>query len=293
MNRSTETVSPTLSSHCARILACGDLAAKLAAIPGDTPDLPESGPRPPARPARNPEIAMQPGSDPLPKPRDLHDPKARARCLARFAHHELVAVELLAWALLRWPQMPPGLRGMLAFTLGEEQDHCRLYLERLRDHGECLAGHPQSDYFWRQVAGIEQSGAGPRAFLAALGLTLEQANLDFSLVYRDAFRIAGDEATAQVCQRVHDDEIGHVRAAATWLERLSGEASTDLEAYLDAVPFPLCLARAKARRFDAAARRKAGLSEEFIEAVRGARSTQESGIPAKPRKAKPANASRT
>ena len=42
---------------------------------------------------------------------------------------------------------------------------------------------------------------------------------------------------------------------------------------------PLSLARAKARRFDAAARRRAGLGEDFIEAVRSARSTQEIGLP--------------
>jgi len=293
MNRPAETGtpgSPTLSSHCNRILSCGDLATKLEPIPDDVPDPSEPGLCPPDRPARSPEITMQPGSDPLPKPRDLRDPGARARCLARFAHHELVAVELFAWALLRWPQMPPGLRRTLASTLGEEQTHCRLYLERLSDHGERLANHPQSDYFWRQVAGIENSGDGPRGFLAAVGLTLEQANLDFSIVYRDAFRIAGDEATARVCQRVHEDEIGHVRAASSWLERLSGPGSTDLGAYLDAVPFPLSLARAKGRRFDVAARRKAGLSEEFIEAVRTARSTQESGLSAKSAKT---NAPRT
>ena len=38
------------------------------------------------------------------------------------------------------------------------------------------------------------------------------------------------------------------------------------------------LARAKARRFDRTARERAGLSEAFIEAVRTARSTQETGL---------------
>ena len=100
-----------------------------------------------------------------------------------------------------------------------------------------------------------------------MGLTLEQANLDFSALYRDAFREAGDEASADVCERVHQDEIRHVRIAGRWLRELSGDA-TDLEAYTAHVPFPFGPNRAKGRRFDANARREAGLSEAFIDAVR-------------------------
>jgi uncharacterized ferritin-like protein (DUF455 family) len=108
-----------------------------------------------------------------------------------------------------------------------------------------------------------------------MGLTLEQANLDFSLLYRDAFRAAGDEETARVCQQVHDDELRHVALAAGWLRRLDPDAAGELAAYEKAVPFPLSAARAKGRRFDAAARRRAGLEPEFIEHVRTARSSQE------------------
>jgi hypothetical protein len=50
-----------------------------------------------------------------------------------------------------------------------------------------------------------------------------------------------------------------------------------LEAYQEAVPYPLAAARAKGRRFDEAARRRAGLSGAFIAFVRGARSSQEQG----------------
>jgi hypothetical protein len=52
--------------------------------------------------------------------------------------------------------------------------------------------------------------------------------------------------------------------------------SGNLEAKLaPPVPYPLAAARAKGRRFDEAARRRAGLSGEFIAFVRGARSSQE------------------
>jgi uncharacterized ferritin-like protein (DUF455 family) len=259
--------APTLRAVCERVLLRGDLAAKLASAPTDLPDADPGPPRSVDRPARDSALELTSGAEKLPKPGALHDPGARARCLARFAHHELMAVELFAWALLRWPALPPGMRRALFHVLGEEQLHCRLYLERLEAHGSRLEEHPRSDYFWKHVGTIANADDGPRAFLCAMGLTLEQANLDFSALYRDAFREAGDEASAAVCERVHRDEIRHVRIAGRWLRSLSGEAS-DLEAYEACVPFPFGPNRAKGRRFHAEARREAGLSEAFIEAVR-------------------------
>jgi uncharacterized ferritin-like protein (DUF455 family) len=194
-----------------------------------------------------------------------------------------MTVELFAWALLRWPKLPRSLRRGLLSALVDEQRHCRLYLARL----EALGGHfdsdDHSDYFWQLVPAIAASPAGPRAFLAAVGLTLEQANLDFTLSYRDAFAEAGDHESARVCQIVHDEEIAHVALAARWMKRLaeldssgsSDSKETDLDRYLAAVPFPLGPARAKGRHFEVAPRRRAGLSDALIEHVRHARSSQE------------------
>jgi len=227
-------------------------------------------------PARAPELALVGGAAPLPRPGALGDPAARATCLARFAHHELMAAELFAWAIVRWPELPEALRRGWLAILADEQRHCGLYRARLAAHGAALEEHPCSGYFWRQAGAIARAPSGPRAFLAAMGLTLEQANLDFTLLYRDGFRAAGDEASARVCETVHEDEIRHVAFAREWLLRLDPGAGSDAEAYAEAVPFPLSPARAKGRRFDAAARRRAGLSEDLIEHVRGARSSQES-----------------
>jgi uncharacterized ferritin-like protein (DUF455 family) len=263
---------------CLRILESGDLETKLAGAPRDASFEPGPSVRI-DRPARGPDLELVSSAPPLPRPRELRAPAARARCLARFAHHELMAVELFAWALLRWPELPDDMRRGLLAILAEEQLHCRLYLERLAAHGSSLAEHEMSDYFWKQAPAIAASSAGPSAFLAAMGLTLEQANLDFAPLYRDAFRDAGDEESAEICERVHRDEVGHVRFAIHWLRRLAGRAATrgesDVELYERAVPFPLCAARAKGRSFDRMARIEAGLSQEFIEYVRTARSPQE------------------
>jgi uncharacterized ferritin-like protein (DUF455 family) len=264
-------------------MECGDLETKLRPPPPEgLLDDPSGPPLLLDRPTRDPELAMGPGSDALPRPGQLSEIAHRRRCLARFAHHELQAVEYFAWALLRWPDMPALLRRGLLSALVDEQRHCLLYLERLEAQGGHFETGDHSDYFWRQAPAIAASPAGPRAFLSAMGLTLEQANLDFTLTYRDGFAEAGDAESAAVCQRVHDEEIAHVALAARWLTRLEAEslavlpdAVQDLDAYLATVPFPMGPARAKGRRYEIGARRRAGLSEEMIEAIRVARSTQE------------------
>jgi uncharacterized ferritin-like protein (DUF455 family) len=270
----------SLRERCLEILESGDLEAKLA--PPFGPDgalLLDTDPGQPLyvpRPARTPELEMRGGAARLPRPGELASPRARAICLRRFAHHELMAVELFAWALALWPQLAGELRRELALALADEQRHCRMYLERLRAHGEDLGDEPLSDYFWKHAPAIRAHPRGPLAFLAAMGLTLEQANLDFTALYAAGFRRAGDEASASVSERIHRDEQRHVALAAKWLVRLAPAGESDVAAYTASVPFPLEASRAKGRRFDAEARRGAGLSDALIEHVRGARATQES-----------------
>jgi uncharacterized ferritin-like protein (DUF455 family) len=261
----------TVRAFCRRILERGDLETKLAPPPSDLGDARPGPALRVERPARDAQISLSTRAERLPRPSELASTEARARCLARFAHHELMAVELFAWALLRWPELPAGLRRAFVRVIADEQRHCRLYLEQLAAHGSALEQHPRSDYFWKHTQSIAESPHGPRAFLCAMGLTLEQANLDFAALYRDAFRASGDERSARVCDAVQRDEVRHVRLAADWLRRLAPGRS-DLDAYTEAVPFPFAATRAKGRRFDAEARRRAGLSSDFIEAVRTARS---------------------
>lgn len=269
-----------MREFCLRVLEAGDLESKLtppAAIVFDRPPAPGGVATLPDRPSRGPGLTMRGQVDRLPKPGELRDPHARALCLARFAHHELMAVEMFAWAILRWPELPSRIQRGLLGVLRDEQRHCRLYLARLSVHGSRLEHHVLSDYFWKHVPAISSSAAGPAAFFAAMGLTFEQGNLDFAPLYRDAFREAGDPDSADVCERVHQDEIEHVRFAVDALRELSDspDAARDIELYERATPFPLSAARAKGRRFDAGARRQAGLGEAFIEYVRTARSPQE------------------
>ncbi|MCA9676267.1 MAG: DUF455 family protein [Myxococcales bacterium] len=78
-----------------------------------------------------------------------------------------------------------------------------------------------------------------------------------------AAREVGDDATAEVLDQAHADEIGHVRFAWRWLETLAPDADP-WDTYRAHVEFPLGAARARGRDLDVEARRAAGISDDFI-----------------------------
>ena len=224
------------------------------------------------QPARSEKLQMVDGVGRLPPVSDLkHDEKARRSYMARFAHHELQAVELFAWALLVWPDLPSSLRLGLINVIEDEQRHTRLYLDRLGAMGAELGDEPLSDFFWRHLPAVLGSGHGPKAFLCAMGLTLEQANLDFALYFRDVFRRAGDEESAKALHTIREEEIGHVALAYKWLEDLKDPELSDVQAYDTYVPYPFAASQARGKGFDEKGRQLAGLSPELIQHVREAK----------------------
>ena len=89
----------------------------------------QEGGRSPAARRRLPRRRRRLRLDRLPRLHELRDPAARTVCLERFANHELMAVELFAWVLLAYPEMPAALRGGYLRVLEEEQAHLRMYLD--------------------------------------------------------------------------------------------------------------------------------------------------------------------
>ena len=188
----------------------------------------------------------------------MRDPAQRARILHALANHELQAVELFAWALLAFPDAPRGFRAGLVHILAEEQLHLRLYDGRLGALGVRFGDLPVTAHFWNRLP-----DPTPLAFVCTMGLTFENANLDFAGAYAAAARDAGDPETAAVLERVHDDEIGHVRFAWTWLGKLAPGADP-WETYVATVAPPLGPARARGKELDVEARRRAGIDEAFV-----------------------------
>ena len=230
-------------------------------------DLDRSGRSPPPLPARPPDLALDSPrpKEPFPGLVDGAALRTRGEVLHYFANHELLAIELMALFLLRFPEAPPKLRRAVAGTIGEEQQHLQLYLARMNEFGVAFGDLPVSRFFWDCLAEME----GPLEYLAGMSLTLEQANLDFCAHFIARFTAIGDPETAALLQRVRDDEIGHVKLGADWFERLKSPGDTrQLWArYRAALRPPLTPARAVGIGFDFAARESAGLPPEFTEAV--------------------------
>lgn len=221
-----------------------------------------------AAPGRPPELAIVPAeAAKVPKIEGMADRHQRARILHAFANHELQAVELFAWALIAFPEAPAPFRRGLLGILFEEQEHTRLYRERLEALGHRLGAFPVSGYFWNKIDRI----GSPRDFICAMSLTFENANLDHTVDYAAAARQAGDAETAAVIDRIGRDEVGHVRFGWTWLEHFKDEGESMWEAYTRSLAWPLAPDRASGRRFYPEGRRAAGLDGEFIRRLEASR----------------------
>lgn len=254
----------------ARTILLGDrLEDKLITL-AHAPDLPHAPltqlPRFPGRPPRLSRI----GKAEFPRlDRLAQNGTARGQVLHFFANHELLAMELMALVLLKFPEAPAAFRAGLARTITEEQSHLRLYIDRMRELGVDFGDLPLSEYFWNAI----KDTSSPLEFVTQMSLTLEQANLDFSLFYRDAVRAAGDEKTALLLERVYQEEIGHVKHGLQWFNRwrqdgastwIGEPGESDWDAYLRLLPPPMTPRRAKGLSFAAEPRRLAGFSEQFI-----------------------------
>ena len=193
--------------------------------------------------------------------RHLHSEKERGLVLHFFANHELLALELMALALLRFPDAPEKFRRGLVQTLLDEQEHVRLYRRRMAQVGVEFGEIPVSDFFWKTIAPMQH----PADFVTRLSLTLEQANLDYAVHYAATYRQLDDKDTAAILERIYRDEIGHVKHGLVWFNRWRDQDLSEWEAYKNALTMPLTPSRAKGIGFNRDGRRRAGLSEEFID----------------------------
>ncbi|MDP2317098.1 MAG: DUF455 family protein [Pseudomonadota bacterium] len=244
-----------------RVLTGTTLADKLAppaVDPGPVPagHIPDVPGRPVGLALPNPGQAAR---SPFPAEHTLHEPEARGRALHFFANHELLALELLALALVRFPEAPAAFRRGLVGIAADEQRHLSSYLARMDAVGVRFGDLPVNRYFWDALA-----GASPLQLVAGLSLTFEQANLDFAAHYAAAFRRVGDLDTARVLDDVLADEIRHVAHGLAWFDTWRDPALSRWDAWVAALPPPLTPARGKGIRFHRAPREAAGLDADTI-----------------------------
>ena len=145
----------------------------------------------------------------------LNTESMRGRALHFFANHELLALELMALALLRFPDAPPKFRRTLVATMRDEQKHMRLYMKRMAELGVELGEMPMNRFFWTAVSEVTCLSD----FVARMSLTFEQANLDFALHYQNLFVDIGDHKTASIMGQVLEDEVRHVKHGLTYFQK--------------------------------------------------------------------------
>ena len=202
----------------------------------------------------------------FPKTSELKIPSNRGRLLHYFANHELLAIETMAFVLLRFPDADPVFRAGVLRTLQDEQRHLGQYLKRMQDFGVELGDFPLNLYFWNSLRQMRD----PLDFVTQMSLTFEQANLDFALFYANLFQTEiDDEKTGKLLREVHDDEIKHVAHGMKWFDEWRNPNESEYESYIRLLPYPMTPRRARGGTFFAGTSREAaGMSKDFIESVR-------------------------
>lgn len=247
------------SEYAKYLLLEGSLHSKLVPPPKDL-EWDCSEPIRIEKPNRESKILWSEKKSKIPRLEHLNQARLRGETLHHFANHELMAIELFAWAILAFPKVQLDLRKDWLRTLIEEQRHLRLYMKRMGDLGIELGERPLNYLFWKQIPWVETE----LQFTSLVSLSLEGANLDFMQIYSRAFAFYGDSESESVTLQVYCDEIKHVKRG--WLH-FSSQVSNDMsdwDFFRSQLVFPFTPRRAKAYNFFPETRREVGCSENFI-----------------------------
>jgi uncharacterized ferritin-like protein (DUF455 family) len=236
-----------------------ELAHKLA-----PPPLPsEWEEAPPARrierPGRPPSLAIATRAHKSPGPVALKDPKKRAQLVHTFLHHELQAAELMAWALLAFPEVPRAFKNGLLQILADEVRHMAMYSRYMEGLGHRFGDFPVRDWFWERVP----RSPSPAHFVAVMGMGLEGGNLDHTARFAEKFRAIGDEEGARIQEVVCEEEVPHVRFGLHWFRRFT--EGIDFEVWRAHLPQPLSPMVMRGSPLNRADRERAGFSEAFLQ----------------------------
>jgi len=113
-----------LREFAEQVLFATTLGEKLRCPPDITDELPGAPLATPAMPGRPAELRFKvtgTARGEFPGTRHLEQERERGRLLHFFANHELLATELMALVLLRFPDAPAAFRKGVLQTLKDEQ----------------------------------------------------------------------------------------------------------------------------------------------------------------------------
>lgn len=259
----TDGPDTTVEAWARAYVSSTELSTKLRPPPVPERFEPHASPEPWPRPGRPRELVVSAKAKKSPGPEALRAPARRAQVLHGFLHHELQAAELMAAALLCFPDAPLELRRGIARVITDELRHMALYEAHLATLGVAFGALPVRDWFWERVPACTTM----RQFLAVMGVGFEGGNLDHSPRFAERFRAVGDDEGARLLERVADEEIAHVRLAARWFLELEPriEGPLALARWMHELPAPLSPLVMRGRPLDRRRRLKAGLPPSFVE----------------------------
>jgi len=217
----------------------------------------------PENPGRSNQLKFDNQQVKFPRNTSFHLEDKRGLALHFFANHELLAIEMMAAALLIYPDTSKDsilFKKGLVKTIQDEQKHLKLYLSRMKDFGITLGDFPLNDFFWRSMEKCKT----PSNFYSAMAMSFEAANLDFAQYYEKCFLAVEDFETAKIMRIVFEDEISHVALGAHWLNQWRGDK--DLWTYfVNNLPGVMTPARSKGIHFDRSSRQRANIDGEFLD----------------------------
>ena len=171
-----------------------------------------------------PDRPARPAHPLLLRPRDMPrrgkggSERGRIALLHALAHIEFTAIDLALDMAGRFgaDQAPQFVSDWLSVA-ADEALHFALLERRLRAFGSHYGALPAHDGLWEAAHATRHDVL---ARLAVVPMVLEARGLDVTPLTIERFRIARDEASARVLERIYSDEIRHVRFGTAHFARV-------------------------------------------------------------------------
>ncbi|MEQ8585486.1 MAG: ferritin-like domain-containing protein [Thalassobaculaceae bacterium] len=194
-----------LGRRAAEAWRAGVLPVAHTAVPPDRPGRPTEPPLLPPRRVKKRKITAE--------------KRGRVALLHALAHIELNAIDLAWDAVVRFPDagFPEAYIDDWVRVGDEESKHFLLIADRLETLGSGYGALPAHDGLWQAAV---ETADDPLARQAVVPLVLEARGLDVTPPMIAKLREVGDDASADILQIIHDDEIGHVAVGKRWFDHL-------------------------------------------------------------------------
>ncbi len=197
--------------------------------------------------------------------RSLSTPDGRIALLHSLAHIEFYAIHL-AWDILyRFRQLPTDFYSDWLRVAAEEALHFSLLRNRLQTLNSDYGVLPAHRGLWDVASDTTHDVL---ARLALVPRTLEARGLDVSPGMIQKLLQCGDTLSAEILERIMNDEIGHVEIGSRWFRFFCAERGLDSETvYFD---FLHKFMKGKVRGpINRELRKQAGFSEHELDRLQG------------------------